>query len=613
MNKKIKQYSKYNHIPKKYRFDLDDILQGKTIEQLIDEYKIIFQKRIIIKDSKYNSIENYLEDIKLHEKLTLLEYKIHNYISNHISTNVVDPKFNKLSQEFNFLNQQLSDQFGSEINRFELHIEKIKLWKENTKLKSYKHHIENDILELKHKLSNEIEEYAQQEAFGSPSLTKIFSILTNSELDYGTIVSSKGKKYPLNPTNRIKFMQSNDSQLRKQAYKNYIQAFLKHKESLANILYQHFKTLTVHAKLRHYDSTVQMLTYNDKVSDQILQKLYSQVSVQKNILLKYKKFRAKFYKIKFNEKYNNWDSKRKLVNVKSEYSIEEAKKIVQKALAPFGKEYIEQINKALTENWIDFLPANSKRSGAYSIGSSYGIDKKYILMNFKGDLDSVETLAHELGHSMHSYFSDTRQDLINSNYPIFLAEIASIYNELMLFDYLLENSNNIKLKFQILENMIDGFVGTVLRQVEWSNYEYELYKAIEQGTAAPSFESLSKIYYQNSLKYSLNKNKKYSQENTFASIYVPHFYYDFYVYKYAIGQLSANYFFAKYKLEGVAVLNEYIDNFLSAGCSDDPINILKKSGIDLESDQFYNLGFKYLKNLIDQYVDLGKQIFKIKK
>ncbi|UUM19499.1 MULTISPECIES: oligoendopeptidase F [unclassified Mycoplasma] len=607
---KIKQYNKYDDIPQEYRFDLEHILQGRSIQELIEQYKQVFEQRIVIKDSKYNSFDEYLVDVKLSEQLTALEYRIENYISNHISTNVVNPDFKKLAEEFDFLNERLSEQFGSETNRFYQNIDKLKLWKEKNELKEYKHSIENALLDYEHKLSDEVEEFVQKQAFGRASLASIFSILTNSELDYGIIKDLKGKIYKLNPTNRVEFLKSNDAQLRKQAHFNYIKAFLKHKESLASLLYQHFKSITVDAKLRKFDSATHMLTYGDKVSDEVLNRLYHQVASRKNIFYKFKTAHSKFYQFKFKEKYHPWDARRELVKVKTNYSINEAKELVARAFEPFGIEYNTQIRKALNENWVDFMPAHSKRSGAYSIGSSYGIEKKYILMNFKGDLESVETLAHELGHSMHSYFSDTRQSIANSEYPIFLAEIASIFNELMLFDYLLQHSNNDKLKFQILNTMINGFIGTVMRQVEWSNYEYDLYKAIESGSASSSFKSLSQIYFNNAKKYTLVKNLKYSEINTFACIYVPHFYYDFYVYKYAIGQLVANYFFAQYKQNGTSALQNYIDNFLSAGGSNDPLKILEKVGVNLNSNNFYQLGFSYVENLINQYIKLGQKLFK---
>lgn len=611
---KAKQYNKYSDIPKEYRFDLEAILEGKSYQYWVDQFKSLMEQKITNKDHEYDSIENFLEAKKLSDQIGIITNKIHNYLSNNSNTNVVDPHFKQLTQEFEFLVEDLSNQLGSETNRFFKNIDKIKAWINDPRLSKWKIHYQNEIDRYKHKLSDEIEEYVQKESFGAPSLEEVFSVITNSELDYGTIENSNGKTFKLDPANRITFLKSNDEKLRKGAFENYIKAYLKHKESLSTLLHQHFKQIAVQAKLRNYNSAVEMLISEDKMTDEVLQTMYKHISDKKDVLKKYKKAYAKFYKAKFGSKMQKWDTYRELVNVKSNYSVDEAKDLVIEALKPFGEEYMSQINKAMNENWIDFMPAQSKRSGAYSIGQSYGLEKKYILMNFKGDLDSVETLAHELGHSMHSYYSDTRQDYTNSQYPIFLAEIASIFNELMLFDYLLQNSTSDKLKFQILNNMINGFIGTVMRQIEWSNYEYELFKQIEQGKSSPSFKSLSEIYYQNSLKYSLaDKPKKYTEEDTFACMYVPHFYYYFYVYKYAVGQLAANYFFAKYKQEGTSALKYYIDNFLSAGCNDEPLNILKKSGIDLLSEDFYDLGFNYINKLIEEYIKLGNKIFKIKK
>lgn len=609
----IKQYKKYSDIPKQYRFDLEGLLNGKTLDQIVDEIIDIYTKRISMKDSKYDNIESYLEDIKLEEQQTILMFKVHNYISNNLNTNLVSGEWRKLKQDLDFKFHKLDEEFGSEKNRFYKHIDKMKIWKEDPRLKSYKRHIEDDIEAYSHKLSDEVENYLIDTQLGQPNMHQVFSIITNSEMDYGTITTSKGKKIQLNPTNRTKLAKSTDKKVRKQAYINFWKAYDKHKESLANVLFQHFSQIVSTSKARKYKSPIEMLTSKDKVSDEVLQKLFEQVSANRGILKRFTKLHKKFYKAKFGEKQEKWDGSRELVNVKTSYSVEEAKELVLEALKPFGDEYIKQVQHAFDNNWIDFMPAHGKRSGAYSIGATYGIDKKYILMNFDGQLRSVETLAHELGHSMHSYYSDTRQNLVDSQYPIFLAEIASIYNESMLYDYLLKNSNNDKLKFSILESMIHGFAGTVLRQVQWANYEYDLYQAIARGEASSSYESISKIYFENSKKYTLSDNKpKYNVMDNLGCIYVPHFYYRFYVYKYAIGQLTACYFFNAYKEKGKEAIQNYIDNFLSAGGSDYPVKILEKVGVDLTSDKFYEDGFKYLESLVDEYAKLGHKIFKSK-
>ncbi|MFV8414072.1 oligoendopeptidase F [Mycoplasma sp. Sp48II] len=610
-----KQYKKYSDVPTQYRWDLEAILEGRSLESWITQYKEIFQARIKNKDTKYNNIDAYLQDLIESEKQTIISYKIDNYLSNNHNINIVDPKFKQLIQEWEFLNQQLEEEYGSETNRFFAHIEQMKQWKEDPRLALYKREIEDFIDQYSHKLSDEVEEYIIKSSLGEPDPHNIFSIITDSELDYGYITLSDKKRMKMNPTNRVTFAKSNNKEVRKQAYTNYWDAYYAHRQVLAETLYQQFKSIVVEAKIRNYPSAVAMLTNSDKVTDAILQKLFDQVATRSVIFKKYTQAYKKFYQAKFKEPMQKWDGSRELVDVKSQYTVEEAKDIVSQATKPFGTEYQAQVAKAFSQNWVDFMPVDNKRSGAYSIGGTYGIEKKYILMNFDGRLDSVETLAHELGHSMHSYFSSTYQPLVKSQYPIFLAEIASIFNELMLFDYLLKNSNDDKLKFKILGNMISGFIGTVLRQVEWANYEYDLYNAIAAGNASGSYETLSDIYFKNSLKYKSDKKKtyKYDAKENLKAIYVPHFYYGFYVYKYAIGQLVANYFFAKYQKEGTSALENYINNFLKAGCKDYPIEILKSVGVNLESEEFYQLGFDYVADLIDQWIKLGNKIFKIKK
>ncbi|MEA4134331.1 oligoendopeptidase F [Mycoplasma sp. 2704] len=614
---KAKQYKKYEDVPKKYRWNLEDILQGKKLDDWINEYVALYKERIKNKDSKYDSIEAYLEDLKVSEQLTLISNKVSNYLSNKQNVNLIDPEIIKKSQDVEFLDNQLETEFGSEINRFYANLDKMKVWKDDLRLADYKMQIEETIEQHKHKLSDDVEEYILQTSYGEPDPHNIFSIITNSELDYGYVDLSDKKKIKLNKTNRNQLLKSDKKEVRKQAFEKFWDAYYKHKDSLAETLFQHFKSLTVAAKVRKYPSAVMMLTNSDKVTDEILQTLFDQVASNIKVLAKYSEAYKKFYKAKYKSKMEKWDTLRELVNVKTSYTVEEAVDLVNEAVKPFGEEYANEAKKALTENWVDFMSVQNKRSGAYSIGGTYGIDKKYILMNFDGQLDSVETLAHELGHSMHSYFATKYQPLPLSSYPIFLAEIASIFNESMLYDYLLKTSKNDLFKFEILSKIIQGFIGTVVRQVEWASYEYNLYKGIEEGNVAGSYEAISKLYHENSLKFKYKSKKgkkaKYVAKENLGSIYVPHYYYGFYVYKYAVGQLTANYFFAQYKEKGKEALDNYIHNFLKAGGSDYPLEILKKVGVDLLDKNFYKQSFDYLSDLVNQWIKLGNKIFKLDK
>lgn len=607
----MKQYKNVNEVEKKYLFDLDFLLQGQKIEQLFDLYIQKCEYFIEIKDSKYDDIDSYLDYLDKNVEISILANRISNYLSNSSNRELTNSTYSELSNKWDFMLQEISEKLGSETVRFYRNIDKIKTWINDPRMLPYKKDLIEQIDSFKYKLDDNIEEFILKQSQCSPNYEGIFDLITDAELDYGFPLDSKGKKHKLSPAVRIKFMKSDDGALRKNTYINYKKAHLRHKDSLANLLFQQFNTIATDAKIRGYKNSIHMLTYSDKIDDELLQSLFNRVSSLKTTIAKRNKWLKRFYEAKYKTKFNpKYDSMRELVKVKSTYTVEQMKDIVLEALKPFGDEYYSTIKKAYEQNWIDFMTIDNKMSGAYSIGSTYGIEKKYILMNFDGDLRSVETLAHELGHSMHSYFSDKNNDIYNASYPIFLAEIASIFNEMMLYDHLLKHSNSNLFKFKIIESMIDGFIGTVFRQTLWANFEYDLYNAVEKGEVGPSYDAIAKIYYQNAQKYS-SKKHKFNKDDQYAAVTVPHFYYGFYVYKYAIGQLVANFFYAQYKNKGKDFLDNYIQNFLSAGGKDWPLKILASIGVNLKDENFYKVGFSYFEELVDQYIELGKKIFKI--
>ncbi len=610
---KAKQYKNHNEVAKKYTWDLEAILEGKSYKHWLDKGIKQFKELIKIKDSKYDSSKSYLAALKKDDKSDITFNKINNFLSNKQNQDIADPEIKKMMDEYEFKMFELSKEFGSEANRIFKNEKKIAEWIKLPEFKNYRKGLEFALEQKKHKLNDDIEDYLNKTSRGNISAASTFEIITDSELDYKYATSSTGKKTKINDANRIKLMKNTDEEVRKSTHKNFVGAYLKHKQSLANLLYQHFREIAVHSKVRNYNSAIDSLLHSDKSDVKLLETLYLAVQEGKTSFKKYTSMNKKFFMAKYNKKFNPyWDSHLPLVKVKSEYTVEEGQAMILEALKPMGQEYTDMLNKAFKERWIDYMTIKNKRSGAYSIGGSYGLDKKYILMNWDGELRSVETLAHELGHSMHSYYSDKNQPQSLSAYPIFLAEIASIFNELMLTDHLLKTSTNDKLKFELLEQAISGFSGTIMRQTEWSNYEYDLLKAIEEGQPASSFEAISKIYYENQKKYSNKKNLKYKEETTFASIYVPHFYYGFYVYKYAIGYTVATIFFKRYKTDGPEALQNYINKFLSAGARDWPIQILKDAGIDLYDKNIYKEAFAQLDDFINEWVKLGKKIFKIK-
>ncbi|WP_203283365.1 oligoendopeptidase F [Metamycoplasma hominis] len=606
----LKKYNSYSDVEEKYKWDIEDILGNKTYQQLEDEYFDLYSKIIEVKDSKYNSLDQYVEYIELSKKFLILGNRISNYLDNKLNINIVDPTINKTISLFETKSQEYAKKLGSEANRIFQHKDKIKTWINDDRLIDVKKDLEATLQELDHKLSNDVENYLNDTASGSPVPEDIFSIISDSEVDFGNVLI-KNKKIKITEGNRIALLKNKDEQVRKDVYFNYLNGYLKNKQSLARLLYQHIKEISVNALYRKYNSSLESILLQDHVDKKLLNIIYDAVQKHMYIFKKYNNAKKQFFKAKFNKKLEKWDYFLDLVNVKSSYTIEEAQKILLDVISIMPYEYPEIVKKAIDERWIDYINVPSKRSGAYSIGGAAGMKKIYILMNFDGTLESVNTLCHEMGHSMHSYFSNKCQSPLRSSYPIFLAEIASIFNELLLNDYLISKSKNIQQQFYLLDSSINDFIGTVLRQTMWSNFEFDLYNAIDENKPLNTYEEIEKLYVENEKKYSTtSKSIKVGDPKNVYSVMVPHFYYYFYVYKYALGYIVANVFFQKYKQEGQEALKNYINKFLSAGDIDWPANILKDAGVDIYNEDIYNLAFEVLNQKVDKYIKLGKKIFK---
>ncbi|CAX37502.1 Oligoendopeptidase F [Metamycoplasma hominis ATCC 23114] len=606
----LKKYNSYSDVEEKYKWDIEDILGNKTYQQLEDEYFDLYSKIIKIKDSKYNSLDQYVEYIELSKKFLILGNRISNYLDNKLNINIVDPTINKTISLFETKSQEYAKKLGSEANRIFQHKDKIKTWINDDRLIDVKKDLEATLQELDHKLSDDVENYLNDTASGSPVPEDIFSIISDSEVDFGNVLI-KNKKIKITEGNRIALLKNKDEQVRKDVYFNYLNGYLKNKQSLARLLYQHIKEISVNVLYRKYNSSLESILLQDHVDKKLLNIIYDAVQKHMYIFKKYNNAKKQFFKAKFNKKLEKWDYFLDLVNVKSSYTIEEAQKILLDVISIMPYEYPEVVKKAIDERWVDYVNVPSKRSGAYSIGGAAGMKKIYILMNFDGTLESVNTLCHEMGHSMHSYFSNKCQSPLRSSYPIFLAEIASIFNELLLNDYLISKSKNIQQQFYLLDSSINDFIGTVLRQTMWSNFEFDLYNAIDENKPLNTYEEIEKLYVENEKKYSTtSKSIKLGDPRNVYSVMVPHFYYYFYVYKYALGYIVANVFFQKYKQEGQEALKNYINKFLSAGDIDWPANILKDAGVDIYNEDIYNLAFEVLNQKVDKYIKLGKKIFK---
>lgn len=610
------KYNSIEEVEKKYRWDLEACLLGKTIEDYIAKLKELSKKVISVKESKYESKESYIEALKLgieFERNLIIPYQ---YLSNKLNTNLVSPETNRDFQMLMNVYHAHNAEYGSETKLIKKNKKKLKEWAELPEFKTIKLKLLYKLENLKYRLEDNVEDYLTKTSKGEKNLYKIFSIIHDSEIDYGFVNVAK-EKVKITNGNFGQLLENKNEKIRKTVYNNRDKAITKHKESSAQLLIQHLKSEIVQSKIRGFKSHLHSVILDDNVSPKLLETLFENVKKLVPIFKRLASYKKLFFEKKFNKKMKPWDGRLKLIDIKTSFSVEECQDVILKALSFMPKDYYDVLKRALKEErWVDYMNYPNKRSGAYSIGNSHWTPKKYILMNYDSSYTSVSTLAHELGHSMHSYFSDNFQDENNSQYTIFMAEIASVFNEIALVKYMLQqNKNDKEFSFFLLGELLDVIKGTVLRQTIWSNYETNLYKTLEKDQVVASFADLEKIFFENEQAYDPKlTQKKWNEESLYKNYccIVPHFYFDFYVYKYALGFMIACSFYKDYEKRGEVALRNYIDNFLKAGSNDWPANILKKAGINIYSKNLFTLTFELLSESVNQYIKLGKEIFKIK-
>ena len=401
----------------------------------------------------------------------------------------------------------------------------------------------------------------------------IFTMLNNADLDFGT-VEYEGKSYPLSHGSYIALMQNQDRGLRKAVYQQFYGAFQQHINTITATYATNVKKDVFYTRARKYDDCLDRALFGDDVPRQVYTGLIDTVHKHLPTLHRFVELRRKLMGV---DKLEMYDIYAPLVeDVDREYTYEEAVDLTTKGLAPLGEDYMEVFQSAFRDGWIDVYETKGKTSGAYSWGV-YGVHP-YVLLNHRGDLDSVFTLAHEMGHAMHTYYSNKNQPYPLSGYVIFVAEVASTVNEILMTKYLLRTTEDEKLKKYILNHYLDQFRTTVIRQTMFAEFEMISHQMAEQDQPL-TWESLCGVYGDLNAKYhgpAMGDDRTISYE--WARI--PHFYNAFYVYKYATGFSSA--VAIVNNLEKPGMLEKY-RAFLSSGGSDYPIPLLEKAGVDFST------------------------------
>lgn len=471
---------------------------------------------------------------------------------------------------------------------------------EEPKLQPYKHFFDKLLQNKEHVLSQREEELlaGAGEIFGAASET--FAILDNADIVFPFVKDEDGNEVQLSHGVYMRLVESKNREVRRGAYEALYSTYEQYQHTYAKTLQTNVKVQNYRAKVRNYKSAREAALAANFVPESVYDNLVSAVRKHLPLLHRYLALRSKILSIPDLKMYDVYTP---LSSVEYSFTYEDALKKAEEALAVLGDDYLSRVKRAFSERWIDVYENQGKRSGAYS-GGSYDTNA-FMLLNWQDNLDNLFTLVHETGHSMHSSYTRETQPYVYGDYSIFLAEIASTTNENILTEKLLQEVQDDATRFAILNNFLDGFRGTVFRQTQFAEFEHAIHQADQNGEVLTS-EFLNNLYADlNQEYYGLSKEDNPQIQYEWARI--PHFYYNYYVYQYSTGFAAASALAEKIVHGSQEDRDRYID-YLKAGKSDYPLNIMRKAGVDMEKEGYLNDAFAVFERRLDEFEALVEKL-----
>lgn len=585
----------------KYKWDLSKIFKDeKEFYDAINKIKINLNKLSEYKGHILDSKNNLYDFYTLDDETSLLCDRVYVYSYLGYYDNTSDVKFQEYKEKATSIVHKYSTVVSFVIPELQSKEYEyvLKLIDGDSRFDKYRFSLENIYRFKKHVLSSEEEKLLSEVSNVFSSSHDAFVALNNTDVIFDNIKDENNKSVKLTSSNYSKYITSKDVRVRKNAFSSLIKFYKKHINTIGSLYLGQIKADTVCSKVRKYDSSISSSLFSDNIPVELYDTLIKCTVSNLDTLKKYYDIKSRV----LGKKLHIYDT---YVNISSleekNISFEEGVVLVNKALKVLGEDYLREFNNIINSNCVDVYPKDNKRSGAYEWGT-YGVSP-YVSLNYENNIESVSTLAHEMGHAMHTYYSNLNQDYNNANYPIFLAEIASTVNEVLLSEYLINNTSDIDEKIYYLNEFIDKFKGTVFRQVMFATFEkvihekYENNEAITPSVLCDEYYKLNQLYFSPSVI--VDDDIKYEWAR------IPHFYSSFYVYKYATGFISALVIASKLINNESGFKDKYI-KFLSSGGSNYPLDILKELGIDLNDYNTLNNAFDILRNkvqLLQEYLD----------
>lgn len=468
---------------------------------------------------------------------------------------------------------------------------------EEPKLGEFRMFLEDIQRKRAHILSEPEEKLLASVSDVTGSVENVFSIFHNAEFPYPDITLSTGEQVKLTSSNFTKYRTTPVREDRQQIFQKFFDAHATFKNTLGANLVANVKSDYFYAKSRKYGSCLEAALDEDHIPVSVYENLITQIHQNLPTLHRFLDLKRRMLGVETLHYSDLYASIVKQVNLA--YTIEEGQEVLLRAFAPLGSAYTDRVRHGFVQRWIDYMPTEGKRSGAYSNGGAYDVHP-YILMNWNANYDSLSTLAHELGHTMHSDLANTAQPFATAGYSIFVAEIASTLNEHLLNEYLIAHTDNVEEKLYLLDHYLEGLRGTIFRQVKFAEFEWAIHKKIEAGEPLTG-ESLSALYWDLAKTYYGHAQGVcvVDPEIQYEWAYIPHFYYNFYVFQYATSLIFSTAFVQKILQGDEGAVESYL-RLLKRGGSNYPIDLIREAGIDPLSAEAFELTMQRMNAVIDQ-------------
>lgn len=569
------------------------------LESFDKDYQFVIEeldKLSIMKNSFVNDAKNFLAFFKQDEKVSRILEKLYIYAHCKNDEDIANSIYQALKGKMDNLYAEYNEKTVFVVPMI-LKMEPsliLKYVEEEKELSSYRHFFDVIFEKGDHILDEKTEQVLSAYApiFCAPSTTA--SYLTNADLKFADICNEQGKKVPLNEASYHLYIKSMKRDVRKAAFQKIYEGYRGVENALTSTYQATVGYDAITARLRGYGSTIEMYLSPLHIPVKLYKNLMSTVHANLETLYEYYDLKKQILRL---DEFHLYDSYVSIIEKSSkEYSFNEAKQLVIDALSVYGKDYTDILQKAFHDNWIDKFPNKGKKNGAYSTGSYDTVP--YVLLNYTGTYNDVSTLAHELGHSMHTFYTNQNNPYITANYPIFLAEIASITNELLLSHYMYEKSTDKLEKLNILNEKLDLFKATLFRQTMFAEFEYIVHDYVDSKNILTT-DYLSQIYYDLNEKY-FGPRVVVDRDIQYEWLRVPHFYRPFYVYQYATS-LAISCFVAENIIQNKPGFQEKYMKFLSSGGRDYPLEVLKIIDIDLNDDKVFESAMREFKNTITKF------------